>query len=117
MSQERNPCYISSFRIGFDIYEHQIFPQERDQVELVSEKGETLLEFTNDLFVKDKSGTIGYITREGESWVYYERPLQTRVAPSRPDKGLLGFEVEISKRYLMANRYATVTESEGGLCD
>lgn len=113
---EREACLICSFRIGMDMFDHFIFPQERDQVELQNEQGETVLEFSNDLIVRNKDGIVGNITREGDEWVYYENPLRTRVVcPS--GMSLLTFEREISKRYLMAQRQSEMVESEGGLTD
>lgn len=112
MSTERPSCQVALFRIGDDFFQHRIFHTERDQVELINEQGETILEFSNDLIVRNKDGVIGHITREGESWVYYEKPIQTRVeCPA--GMSLLNFEAEISKRYIKAN----LVESEGGLCD
>lgn len=115
MSTERPSARVACFRIGDDFYQHRIFHTERDQVELIDREGETLLEFSSDLIVKDAAGVIGYLGREGETWVFYERPLQTRVVcPAGMD--LLFFEAEISKRWLAARQLALV-DSEGGHCD
>jgi hypothetical protein len=112
MSTERPSCRTAVFRIGDNFYQHRIFHTERDQVELIDSEGETILEFSSDLIVKAKTGVIGTIHREGNTWVYHERPLQTRVVcPEGMD--LLHFEAEISKRYILAN----MVESEGGLTD
>lgn len=133
MSANREPVQVASFRLGEDFFQHQIFPQKRDQVELIDSKGETLLEFFNDLIlcdvkgeppefsngliVRDAKGVVGRIVMEGldRQWVFYERPLQTRVMCSK-GMSLIAFEVEISKRYLLAQQAALV-DSEGGHCD
>jgi hypothetical protein len=107
---ERNGVYVMGFSTGKGVdrkfWEHQIFPQERDQVELIDEKGETILEFTNNLIVKDKDGVVGNIhmeqqTAEHSQWVYYENPLRTRVTFPK-EMSLLLIEREISKRYIAA---------------
>lgn len=98
MSSERNPVHLSTFQVGDGTFHHYLFPQERDQVELVDEKGETILEFSADLVVWDKNAMIGRITREGDTWVYYERPIQTRTAFE--EMSLLKVEQMISTQYL-----------------
>lgn len=94
---------IEIFKVGERTFEHVIFSDEDDRVELRDyETEETLLIYTADCEILGPNGQIGRFTIEGDNWVSYTRPLQTRVVHRSTDGcgGLLDAEVDYSRAYV-----------------
>lgn len=90
---------MSTFVVDGEEYRLDLFPLERGQREVVHvETLETVLEFSRNGLVKDKSGKLGDVHLEGGKWIYYQDPIRSR--HSFDSDNLVDVEVAIAKMYL-----------------
>lgn len=95
---------LQTFSIGERLFQHHIYLEDDDRVELVDvESGETLLIYTANCEIVSPEGKIGDFVTEGGYWVSYTDPLRTRRV-HRPDSvaydSLLLSEVDYSRKFI-----------------